>query len=103
MTAVIPAPFLEEFKVKKTKTDSIRDHLLSLPPSLRAPTAVMKTLRSKGVKVTRNHVSVVKSAISRKVARGTEKDLLLAKKFLSRVGSTAEARRLITLVGRIMS
>lgn len=97
-------PFPKGLKVKKkTKTDSIRDHLRSLPPARRAPTAVAEALRAKGIKVTRNHVSVVKSTMSRKAGRGSERQLLLAKKFLSRVGSPSEARRLINLVGRIMS
>ncbi len=88
---------------KKTKTEAIRDHLLSLPPAQRAPTAVAAALRAKGVKVTRNHVSVVKSALVRPTRSGAERHLILAKKFLAAVGSPAEARRLITVIDRIMS
>lgn len=90
-------------KKAKTKTDAIRSHLLSLPPAKRGPTAIVEALKAKGVKVTRNHVSVVKSTMSRKSVRGSERQLLLAKKFLSSVGGPSEARRLIGLVGRIMS
>lgn len=87
----------------KTKTDEIRDYLLSLPPTRRSPTAVVKSLKAKGVKVTRNHVSVVKSNLSRISNAGTERRLILASKFLSKVGSLSEARRLIAVVSRIMS
>ena len=87
----------------KTKTDEIRDYLLSLPPTRRGPTAAVKALKTKGVRVTRNHVSVVKSNLSRISNAGTERRLILAKKFLSKVGSPSEARRLIAIVSRIMS
>lgn len=85
----------------KTKTDMIREHLRSLPRDRRGPTEVMKALRAKGCKVTRNHVSVVKSSMSRNRTKSVARDLLLAKRFLDAVGSPAEARRLITVVGKI--
>lgn len=86
----------------KTRTDVIREHLRSLPKGDRSPTAVMKALRAKGCRVTRNHVSVVKSSMSRSRSKNGTRDLILAKRFLSAVGSPAEARRLITVVGKII-
>ena len=84
-----------------TKTEIIRRHLESLPPSGRSPTMVMKALRAKGCRVTRNHVSVVKSSMGRgSLPAGRE--LVLAKKFLDKVGGAAKARALIGLVSRIV-
>jgi hypothetical protein len=90
-------------KVKKNKTQVIREHLLSLPPSRRSPTAVAKELKAKGCRVTRGHVSVVKSTMGNRKPDPTGRRLLLAKKFLGEVGGSAEARRLIAIVSRIMN
>lgn len=86
---------------KKTKTDMIREHLRSLPPSDRSPTMVMKSLRAKGCRVTRNHVSVVKSGMER-IPLPAVRGLVLAKRFLDKVGGEANARALIGLVSRIV-
>lgn len=80
----------------------IREHLRSLPPDRRGPTEVAMALKAKGCRVTRNHVSVVKSSMSKTRVNGLAKDLILAKRFLSAVGNPATAKRLITLVGRII-
>lgn len=88
-------------KTKKTKTDMIREHLSSLPKGRRSPTAVAKALHAKGCRVTRNHISVVKSSMGRTRASSSTRELLLAKRFLDAVGTAAEARRLITVVGKI--
>jgi hypothetical protein len=93
----------KEGKNFMTKTDMIREHLRSLPPSDRSPTAVMKALRKKGCRVTRNHVSVVKSGMSRGDSLPAGRDLVLAKRFLDKVGGTAKARELISLVSRIVN
>jgi len=86
----------------KTRSSKIREHLLSLPAGRRSPTAVAKELTAKGCRVTRNHVSVVKSAMSNRWTISETKSLLLAKKFLEVAGSPAEARRLIGIVDRIV-
>jgi hypothetical protein len=85
-----------------TKTEMIREHLRSLPSSDRSPTAVMKALRAKGCRVTRNHVSVVKTGMSRGGALSAGRELVLAKRFLDKVGGAAKARELISLVSRIV-
>lgn len=84
-----------------TKTEMIRKHLGSLPPSDRSPTKVMKALRAKGCRVTRNHVSVVKSDMGR-VSLPAGRELVLAKRFLDKVGGAAKAKALIGLVSRIV-
>lgn len=90
-------------KTKKTRSDAIRQHLRSLPVHRRSPTAVAKALRAKGFKVTRNHVSVVKTHMTRGRAVSSTRDLILAKKFLDAVGSPAKAFRLLTVVGKIVN
>jgi hypothetical protein len=87
---------------KKTRSDAIRECLRSLPASKRSPTEVMKSLRSRGIKVTRNHVSVVKSLMSRSRGISAGEDLVLAKKFLDKVGGQERAQSLISLVSRII-
>lgn len=89
-------------KTKKTRSDLIREHLSSLPSHRRSPTAVAKALKAKGLNVTRNHVSVVKTHMSRGRASSSTRDLILAKRFLDAVGSPAKARRLITVIGKIV-
>lgn len=89
-------------KTKKNRSEVIRDHLRSLRPSDRSPTAVAATLNSKGFKVTRNHVSVIKTQMTRGRTASVARELLLAKRFVAAVGSPAEARKLVTIVGRIM-
>jgi hypothetical protein len=85
-----------------TKTEIIREHLRSLPPSDRSPTAVMKALRAKGCRVTRNHVSVVKTTMGRGGSLPAGRELVLAKRFLDKVGGAAKARELIGLVSKIV-
>jgi len=87
---------------KKTRSDAIRECLRSLPASKRSPTAVVKSLRSRGIKVTRNHVSVVKSLMFGRRGTSAGEDLVLAKKFLDKVGGQERARSLISLVSRIV-
>ena len=88
---------------KKTKTDIIREHLRSLTPSDRSPTKVMKALRVKGCRVTRNHVSVVKSLMGRDRAISVGRELVLAKRFIEKVGCPSRARNLIGIVSKIIN
>jgi hypothetical protein len=62
----------------------------------------MKALRAKGCKVTRSHVSVVKTAIGRRKSISAGRELVLAKRFLDKVGGAAKARDLISLVSKIV-
>jgi len=89
-------------KSKKNKSEIIREHLLSLPASRRSPTAVAKALNAKGHGVTRNLVSVVKTMMSKNNPDAMGRNLVIAKKFLDRVGGPAEAQRLISILNRIM-
>jgi hypothetical protein len=87
---------------KKTRTDIIREYLMSLPASERKPTAVAEALRARGCRVTRGHVSVVKTTMHRRESRSMGRDLVAAKKFLSMVGGSQRAKELIDIVGRVL-
>lgn len=86
---------------KKNRTQVIREYLNSLPVSERSPTAAVAALRARGVKVTRSHVSVVKSAMGDEYSSANE-ELLLAKRFLDKVGGAAKAHSLISVVNSII-
>lgn len=86
---------------RKSRTQVIRDYLNSLPVSERSPTAAVAALRAKGIKVTRSHVSVVKSSMA-DMTPSVHHELLLAKKFLDQVGGADKAKSLISVVSSII-
>jgi hypothetical protein len=48
---------------EKSRSQHIREYLLSVKPSQRGPTAVVQALKEKGISVTVNHVGMVKLAL----------------------------------------
>lgn len=89
-------------KSKKTKTQIVREYLKSLPSDQRRPTDVATALNERGVKVTRNLVSVVKTQMSR-VAPPASDALLMAKRLIETAGDAQRAKELVEVVARIMS
>lgn len=85
----------------KTKTDLIRAALRSRPRSDRSPTAIVKSLRAAGHSVTRGHVSVVKSTMEQRKTPSV-RELVLAKRFLAKVGGASNARAIIGVLSKII-
>lgn len=110
------------------KSELIRQHLKSMKPSDRSPTAVAEAMTKKGVKVTPSFVSVVKLKMktkgkkttktkSRKKAaskavkarkansffKGDFGNLILAKDFLDAAGGVDQAKRVLDIVSKLVS
>lgn len=111
------------------KSELIRQHLKSMKPSDRSPTAVAEAMTKKGVKVTPSFVSVVKlkmktkgkkkpaKAKARKKAaakalksrsinsffKGDFGNLILAKDFLNAAGGVDQAKRVLDVVNKLVS
>ena len=90
-------------KSRKTRSQMIREYLKSLPPSDRNPTAVAVAMKARGVNVTRNLVSVVKSSMARQ-ASPAQDGLMIAKRLLEAVAGDAQrAKEMVEVVARILS
>lgn len=110
-----------------SKSELIRQHLKTMKPSDRSPTAVAEALTKKGVKVTPSFVSVVKlkmkpkgkkkpaKAKARKATKALKSrkansffkgdfgNLILAKDFLDAAGGVTQAKRVLDIVSKLVS
>lgn len=118
----------EEKKVETVnKSELIRQHLKTMKPSERSPTAVAEAMTKKGVKVTPSFVSVVKlkmktkgkkkpakAKVRKKAAAKTSRNinsffkgdfgnLILAKDFLNATGGVDQAKRVLDIVSKLVS
>jgi hypothetical protein len=100
---------------KKTRTQYIREYLSSAKPSERGPTATSKALRKRGIKVTVNHVGMVrlemgltkrakKKVSKKKVSNSFNlQSTIIAKKLLNACkGDLNLARTNLNLVSRLL-
>ena len=95
---------------KKTRSQYIREYLASVKPSERSPTAVSNALKKRGIKVTVNHVCMVKLGMGltkkRKKKISNSFDLqstIIAKKLLNACkGDLNLAKTNLNLVSRLL-
>lgn len=86
----------------KTRSQIVREYLRSLPSGDRSPTAVAEAMKARGVTVTRNLVSVVKSSMARE-SDPAQDGLMIAKKLLQAAGDAQRAKEMVEVVARILS
>lgn len=97
--------------MKKTRTQYIREYLAAAKPSNRGPTAVSKALRKRGIKVTVNHVGMVKLGMGltkrmkkkNKISSFNLQSTIIAKNLLrSCRGDLTLAKNNLNLVSRLL-
>lgn len=97
---------------EKSRSQIIREYLLSLDPSERSPTKVSKALKEKGVDVTVHHVGMVKLYIRRSLEKKTKKNkqvdnvdsILIAKRLLKHCNQDVSlANKSLEIVSKLLS
>lgn len=103
-------------KRKVNKSQAVRDYLASHPDA--GPTEVCKALADKGIKVSPQQVSTIKSSSKKKAGKKAGKkpgrrkqaaaggrvsvaELVTAKDFADRVGGVANAQELLAALGKL--
>lgn len=107
-------------KVEVSRSQMIRDYLKSVRPSERSPTAVREALKAKGINVSHQLVSQVKSSLKNKRKKASKKSSakvgaskgnkavwetwILARNLLKSVdGDLVEAKKNLEIISKLLS
>jgi hypothetical protein len=94
---------------EKSRSQIIREYLLSLKPSEQSPTKVSEALKEKGVNVTVHHIGMVKLHIRRSLEKKREKNrnfdsILIAKSLLKHCNQNVGlANKSLEIVFKLLS
>jgi len=96
---------------EKSRSQIIREYLLSLKPSEQSPTKVSEALKEKGVNVTVHHIGMVKLHIRRSLEKKREKkknrnfdSILIAKSLLKHCNQNVGlANKSLEIVSKLLS